>query len=125
MTEPEVDYTAVFRALPGAVALVTPQLIYADVNAEFSRIRGGTREGSVGHFLLEDRHDNDPAAPLLLEILASLRRVVVTGERDTVALQRYDVEDPDQPGMRQERYSNLTNCPWRTRAVRDQGGRGA
>lgn len=25
MTEPEIDYTAVFRALPGTVALLTPQ----------------------------------------------------------------------------------------------------
>ncbi|MFF9155203.1 PP2C family protein-serine/threonine phosphatase [Streptomyces sp. NPDC014846] len=111
MTEPEVDYTAVFRAFPGAVALVTPQLIYADVNAEFSRIRGGTREGLVGRFLPEDRRDDDSTAPLLLEILASLRRVMVTGERDTVALQRYAVEDPDQPGARQMRYLNLTNVP--------------
>ncbi|MQY37104.1 hypothetical protein SRB17_51080 [Streptomyces sp. RB17] len=111
MTEPEVDYTAVFRALPGAVALVTPQLIYADVNAEFSRIRGETRERLVGRFLPEDRHENDPAGPLLPKILTSLRRVVDTGERETVALQRYDVEDPEQPGVRQERYLDLTNVP--------------
>nr|WP_158711312.1 hypothetical protein [Streptomyces sp. NRRL S-1824] len=32
MTEPEIDYAAVFRALPGAVALLTPQLLYVDAN---------------------------------------------------------------------------------------------
>ncbi len=42
MAEPEVDYTAVFQALSGAVALLTPQLIFVDVNAEFLRIMGRT-----------------------------------------------------------------------------------
>ncbi|MFJ9821611.1 PP2C family protein-serine/threonine phosphatase [Streptomyces sp. NPDC101151] len=109
MTEPEVDYTAVFRALPGAVALVTPQLIFVDVNAEFMRILGCAREQLVGHFLLEDRSANEQ--PLVLRIMASLRRVAYTGERDTIALQRFDTEDPDQPGVWHERYWNLTNIP--------------
>ncbi|GAA3809099.1 PP2C family protein-serine/threonine phosphatase [Streptomyces chiangmaiensis] len=111
MTEPEVDYTAVFRALPGAVALITPELVYADANAEFLRIRGLPREQVIGRFLPADRAENDPAVPLVLKVLASIRRVADTGERDTVALQRYDMEDPDQPEVRHERYLNLTNIP--------------
>jgi Stage II sporulation protein E (SpoIIE)/PAS fold len=110
MTEPEVDYAAVFRALPGAVALLTPQLFYVDADAEFLRIRGGTREQMVGRFAPDDRHGNAPAAPLLLKVEASLRRVADTGERDTMALQRYDM-DPDQPGVRHERYFNVTTIP--------------
>ncbi|MGW1801906.1 PAS domain-containing protein, partial [Streptomyces sp. NPDC001984] len=109
MTEPEVDYAAVFRALPGAVALLTPQLIFVDVNPELMRIVGRTREQLVGSFLLEDRSAND--RPFLLKVLASLRRVADTGERDTLALQRFDLEDPDQPGVRHERYWNLTTIP--------------
>jgi hypothetical protein len=111
MAEPEVDYAAVFRALPGAVALVTPQLVYADANAEFVRLRGLTREQLVGRFVPEDLPDKDPAEPLLLKVLASLRRVADTGEPSTVELQRYDVEDPDQPGVWHERYWNLTDVP--------------
>jgi PAS domain S-box-containing protein len=111
MTAPEVDYTAVFQALPGGLVLLTPQLIIVDVNAEFVRIRGLTREQLVGRFLPEDRPENDPTAPLLIEIVASLRRVADTGERDTLALQRYDMEDPDQPGVWRERYVNLANIP--------------
>ncbi|MGI5139456.1 MULTISPECIES: PP2C family protein-serine/threonine phosphatase [unclassified Streptomyces] len=109
MTEPEVDYAAVFRALPGAVALLTPQLIFVDVNAELMRIVGRTHEQLVGRFLLDDRSAND--RPFLLELMASLRRAADTGERDTLALQRFDMEDPDQPGVRHERYWNLTNIP--------------
>ncbi|MEU6221955.1 SpoIIE family protein phosphatase [Streptomyces sp. NPDC047022] len=118
MTELEVDYAAVFRALPGAAALLTPKLIFVDVNAEFTRILGRTREEVVGHFLLEDRSVSDQPLvlrmnerPLVLKILASLRRVADTSERDTIELQRFDVEDPDRPGVWHERYWNLTNVP--------------
>ncbi|MGW4610287.1 PP2C family protein-serine/threonine phosphatase [Streptomyces sp. NPDC004532] len=111
MAEPEVDYAAVFRALPGAVALVTPQLVYADANAEFVRLRGLTREQLVGRFVPEDLPEKDPGEPLLLKVLASLRRVTDTGESSTVELQRYDVEDPEQPGVWHERYWNLTDVP--------------
>ncbi|MGV9564316.1 PP2C family protein-serine/threonine phosphatase [Streptomyces sp. NPDC003480] len=109
MTEPEVDYAAVFQALPGAVALLTPELVYADVNAEFMGIAGRTREQLVGRFLLEDRSAND--RPFLLKVSASLRKVADTAERDTLALQRLDVKDPDQPEVGHERYWNLTTIP--------------
>ncbi|MGW0764739.1 PP2C family protein-serine/threonine phosphatase [Streptomyces sp. NPDC002676] len=111
MKVPAVDYAAVFQALPGAVALVTPELIYADANPAFLRLRGLPREQVVGHFLPEDHPDKAPAEPLLLRVLASLRRTAGTGERSIVALQRYDMEDPDQPGVWHERYFNLTNVP--------------
>ncbi|MER5527493.1 SpoIIE family protein phosphatase [Streptomyces sp. NPDC002677] len=111
MAEPAVDYTAVFQALPGAAALVTPQLIIADVNAEFLRLRGLPRERVVGSFIPEDRPENDSAEPLLLRVVASLRRAAETGERSIVALQRYDMRDPDQPGVWHERYVNVTNIP--------------
>ncbi|MGW0999116.1 PAS domain-containing protein, partial [Streptomyces sp. NPDC002523] len=109
MAEPEVDYTAVFRALPGAAALVTPKLIFVDVNAAFMRILHCTREQLVGHFLLEDRSANEQ--PLVLKIMASLLRVADTGEGDTLALERFDMEDPDRPGVWHERYLNMTNIP--------------
>ncbi len=51
MTEPEIDYTALFRALPGMVALLTPQLVYADANEEFLRLTGRTRGQVIGHYL--------------------------------------------------------------------------
>lgn len=42
---------------------------------------------------------------------ASLERVKATGEPDTMALQRYDVEDPERPGEWQERYWSPVNAP--------------
>lgn len=111
MTEPEIDYAAVFRALPGAVALLTPQLLYVDANDGFLGMRDRTREQVIGHHLTADVSDpNDPAGPLVDNLQASLRRVAESGERDT-GLQRVDMTGPNRPGVRDERYYSLTNAP--------------
>ncbi|WP_333762229.1 PP2C family protein-serine/threonine phosphatase [Streptomyces sp. IBSBF 2390] len=113
MAEPEIDYAAVFEALPGAVALLTPQLIYADANEGFLRILGRTREQVIGSYLPDDFHDNPdaPAAAVVCNIRASLLRVAETGERDVMELQRADVENPERPGLWDERYWTWTNVP--------------
>ncbi|MFG3296058.1 PP2C family protein-serine/threonine phosphatase [Streptomyces sp. NPDC048179] len=110
MKVPAVDYEAVFQTLPGAVALVTPELTIVDANAEFVRLRGLPREQVVGRFLPDDTPPKDPTEPFLLKILASLRRAADTGEHSIVAMQ-YDRGDPDQPGAWDQRYYDLTNTP--------------
>src|SRR5260370_24415757 len=113
MTEPEIDYTALFRALPGSVALLTPQLVYADANEEFLRLTDRTREQVVGPRLpdaIPELRDGALAA-VIRNIEASLRRVADTGQPDTMPLQRYEAEDPDRPGVGDERYVSLTSAP--------------
>ncbi|MFE4368107.1 PP2C family protein-serine/threonine phosphatase [Streptomyces sp. NPDC056835] len=113
MTEPEIDYKAVFQALPGAVVLLTPQLLYIDVNEEFLRQMGRTREQAAGGRYIGDdfaHSPSDPGAAVVRNIVASLRRVVETGERETM-MQRYDREDPERPGMRREQYWSMINTP--------------
>ncbi|MGW2554821.1 PP2C family protein-serine/threonine phosphatase [Streptomyces sp. NPDC001635] len=113
MTESEIDYTAVFQALPGAVALLTPQLVYEDVNEEWLRVTGCTREQVIGRFLLDvfpgSCSLNVPAA-VVREVQASLCQVVETGERDTMPLQRFDPLYPTRPGGEQ-RYWSMINIP--------------
>ncbi|MEV7590362.1 SpoIIE family protein phosphatase [Streptomyces sp. NPDC089922] len=113
MAEAGIDYAAVFRALPGMVALLTPDLRYADVSEEFLRGSGRTREHLVGRYLFDVFPDNpdDPAASGTRNLGASLRRVLATGEPDTMALQRYDVESVDSPGEWEERYWSPVNAP--------------
>ncbi|NEB01104.1 SpoIIE family protein phosphatase [Streptomyces sp. SID13726] len=113
MTDRPIDYAAVFQALPGVVALLTPQLVFADVNEEFLRVAGRRREDLVGRYLFDVFPDNpnDPAATGMRNLAASLRRVLDTGERDAMALQRYDVQDPDRPGEWQVRYWSPVNAP--------------
>lgn len=113
MTDTAIDYAAVFQGLPGMVALLTPDLVYADANEEFLRMSGRTREQVVGRFLFDVFPDNpnDHAATGMRNLETSLRRVVATGERDTMALQRYDVESTACPGKWDERYWSPVNAP--------------
>ncbi|MFF4033772.1 PP2C family protein-serine/threonine phosphatase [Streptomyces sviceus] len=107
------DYEAVFQALPGMVALLTPELVYVDINEEFLRTAGRRREEIVGRYLFDVFPDNpnEPASTGMRNLAASLRRVVETGERDAMALQRYDVEVPGRPGVWEERYWSPCNAP--------------
>ncbi|GAB2907218.1 PP2C family protein-serine/threonine phosphatase [Streptomyces heilongjiangensis] len=113
MAETETDYAAVFQALPGMVALLTPDLIYADANDEFLRQSGRTREQVVGRYLFDVFPDNpsDSGATGMRNLAASLARVVESGERDAMALQRYDVESAERPGEWEERYWSPVNAP--------------
>ncbi|WP_069767999.1 PP2C family protein-serine/threonine phosphatase [Streptomyces sp. LUP30] len=113
MTEPQIDYAAVFRALPGMVALLTPDLVYADANDDFLRLAGRTREQLLGRYIFDvfPENPNDPAAAGMRETRDSMLRVVDTGERDTMALLRYDIEDPQRPGVWQEHYWSPVNAP--------------
>ncbi|WP_124265541.1 SpoIIE family protein phosphatase [Streptomyces sp. ADI98-10] len=113
MNGPGIDYEAVFQALPAGVALLTPDLVYVDVNGAFLSLSGRTRSQLIGRFLFDVFPDNpgDAAASGMRNLYASLRRVAASGEPDTMALQRYDVEDPDRPGVWQERYWSPVNVP--------------
>ncbi|MFD5010466.1 PP2C family protein-serine/threonine phosphatase [Streptomyces chartreusis] len=113
MNETAVDYEAIFQCLPGMVALLTPDLVYVDANEDFQRLSGHPREELVGRYLFDVFPDNpnDTTATGMRNLQASLLRVVATGERDTMALQRYDVEDPLHPGEWEERYWSPVNAP--------------
>ncbi|WP_328681520.1 SpoIIE family protein phosphatase [Streptomyces sp. NBC_00322] len=120
MTDTAIDYSAVFQALPGMVALLTPELVYADANEEFLRVSGRSREQLVGRYLFDVFPDNpnNPAATGARNLQASLLRVLATGERDAMALQRYDVASLERPGEWEERYWSPVNAP-----VKDSDGR--
>ncbi|PJN01791.1 protein phosphatase [Streptomyces sp. CB01201] len=108
-----IDFEAVFRALPAPVALLTTDLVYADLNDVFLSTTRRRREDLVGRYLFDAFPDNpgDPDANGMRNLEASLRRVAATGERDAMALQRYDVEDPARPGVWEERYWSPVNTP--------------
>lgn len=113
MTQPGIDYAAVFRGLPSAVALLTPQLLFVDANEEYLSLSGRPAAEVIGHFLFDVFPDNPVhrEASGMRDLGASLRRVASTGERDAMALQRYDVEDPEHPGQWEERYWSPVNTP--------------
>jgi PAS domain-containing protein len=98
----DVDYAGVFWQLPVPVLLLTPDFVIADVNAAFLRAAARGREELPGREELlgrnlfeafpEDR--SDPGASGVRNAVASLERVMASGEPDAVEFQRYDVEVP-------------------------------
>ncbi|MFI5671877.1 PP2C family protein-serine/threonine phosphatase [Streptomyces sp. NPDC051704] len=113
MPDVVIDYATVFRLLPGMVALLTTDLVYVDANEEFLHSSGRTRDQLIGRYLFDVFPDNpnDPSANGMRNLAASLQRVVETGERDAMALQRYDVESSERPGEWEERYWSPVNAP--------------
>ncbi|MFF0190900.1 PP2C family protein-serine/threonine phosphatase [Streptomyces sp. NPDC005244] len=113
MRRPQIDYEAVFRALPGMVALLDPDLVYADANEDFLRLAGRTREELVGRYIFDvfPENPNDPAAAGMHETRMSMLRVAATGERETMALLRYDIEDRERPGRWTEHFWSPVNAP--------------
>jgi len=110
---PGIDYRAVFLALPAMVSLLTPELVYVDANEEFLRKSGRSREELIGRFLFDVFPDNpnDPEATGARNLEASLRRVLATGQPDTMALQRYDVQSLENPEEWAQRYWSPVNVP--------------
>ncbi|WP_329611585.1 PP2C family protein-serine/threonine phosphatase [Kitasatospora herbaricolor] len=111
MAEAGIDYAAVFQALPGAVALLTARLVFADANEAFLRQAGRAREQVVGRYLFDafPGQPHDAAASGMRNLESSLRRVLAGGESDVMAVQRYDVESA--PGRWEERYWSPVNAP--------------
>ncbi|MFI0961156.1 PP2C family protein-serine/threonine phosphatase [Streptomyces sp. NPDC021080] len=113
MTGAEIDFAGVFHALPGMVALLTPELVFVDANEDYLSNSGRSREQLVGRYLFDVFPDRpgDATSTGMRNLEASLHRVVESGERDAMALQRYDVESLDRPGVWEERYWSPVNSP--------------
>ncbi len=110
-----MDYEAVFRDVPTPIMLLTPDLIIADVNAAYLEVSGRERHDLLGRHIFDAFPDNpnDPEATGVRNLSASLHRVLATGERDAMALQKYDVEIPGRPGEFADRYWSPLNAPVR------------
>jgi PAS domain S-box-containing protein len=113
MTEPQIDYAAVYRHLPVPVLLITPEFAIADVNLAFAQKAGRTREELLGRNIF-DAFPEDPSdlgATGVQNSSASMRRVLATGEPDAMEFQRYDAEVPTSPGLFTKQYWSGVNAP--------------
>jgi PAS domain-containing protein len=120
MAEFAIDYQEVFRALPGAVALLTPDSVIIDVNDSYLEVAGRELAEVVGRNIFEafPRNPRDPGDPGPEMLRTSLETVISTGERDVMPPIRYDVEDRGRPGEYEERYWFVVNTP-----LLDENGR--
>jgi PAS domain-containing protein len=113
MTSVEVDYAEVFRQLPIPALLVTPDLTIADANAAYLEMTGRSRQGLLGRTPFEAFPDNprDSDSTGVRDVRESMQRVFASGEAETTAFLRYDVEVPGRPGIFAQRYWCPTNAP--------------
>ena len=113
MSDSQIDYMAVFRDIPVPVLLLTPEFVIADMNLAYLHAAGRSRDDLLGRNIFDAFPDNpaDPEATGVRNLSASLRRVLATGQRDVMALQKYDVEVAGSPGLFARRYWCPVNAP--------------
>jgi len=98
-----IDFYRMYKVSPTAMALLTPDLTVIDINDEFQANVGLPLEEIIGHNIFEvtpkvpEDSGGDPTWTPLEEAMTS-------GRRESAKLMRYDVEDPDHPGVFVERY---------------------
>jgi PAS domain S-box-containing protein len=110
---PQVDYEAAFKNMPGAVALLSPELVILDVSNGYLDAAGRGPEELIGRNILEAFPENprDPDDTGPRDLRASLEAVLTSGEPDFLNPVRYDVEDPSHRGEFEQRYWAVANMP--------------
>ncbi|MDA0172118.1 EAL domain-containing protein [Solirubrobacter taibaiensis] len=112
-----IDYAALFSAVPSPCLIVTADLEICDVNQAYLDAAHRRREDLIGRRLFDAFPDNpdDPRADGARNVRASLERALRTGCPDTLAVQQYDIAVGD---VFEERWWSVVNTP-----VKDADGR--
>jgi signal transduction histidine kinase len=111
-----ITLTQQLRALetvPDSYIVVSPELVILTANNAYLADTLKRREDLVGRYLFDAFPDN-PAAPganAVRNWRASLELVIATGQPHQMALQHYDVLDPERPGHFVERHWLPRNTP--------------
>ncbi|WP_394762098.1 PAS domain-containing protein [Phenylobacterium sp.] len=107
------EFRETYGRSPKLASLIDPApgLVFVDVNATYCASTGLSHREIVGRSLFDRFPENpdDLAADGLHNFFMSLRKVAATGQPDTMALLRYDVQDSD--GAFRERYWRPTTSP--------------
>src|SRR6478752_7568292 len=108
-----VDYRKIFESSPALFLVLGADESFPILDASDAYLRATytEREAIVGRPLFEIFPDNpsDHSATGILNLRASLKRVLADGRPDAMAVQRYDVRRPD--GKFEERFWSPLNAP--------------
>ncbi len=98
-----------FEFAPEPHLILTPDLRMAGANAAYLQTLQRKPDELKGFFLFDVFPDNpnDPHASGVKNVSASFQRVLRTGQRDVLPLQRYDIHRPD--GIWAARYWHTAN----------------
>ncbi|NBM19711.1 SpoIIE family protein phosphatase [Streptomyces sp. GC420] len=113
MTSRPTDYAALFAETPSPYLVLGPDLVIVDVNRAYLRATARTREELIGQYIFDAFPDNpaDPDADGVRNLSASLHRVLMSRQPDTMALQKYDIPVSGLPGTFEERWWSPINTP--------------
>ena len=112
MLAQEIDFYRIYKLRPTAMALLTPDLEIIDVNDEFQANLGRPLDELIGRNVFE-------VAPKMPEDAGGqptwtpVEAAMTSGKLEANQLFRYDVEDPDHPGVFIERYWSAVAEPIR------------
>jgi PAS domain S-box-containing protein len=109
-----VDFRALFEAAPGSFLVLDPDLRIVAVSDAYLAATMIRRDDVLGRGIFDVFPDNpdEPNAPGVGNLRASLERVRRTGRADTMAVQKYDIRRPDADGGGFEvRYWSPVNSP--------------
>jgi PAS domain-containing protein len=112
MLAEEIDFQQIFRVHPTAMALVTADLKFVDANDEFLEASGRSLDDLIGHDVFAE-FPKLPADPGGDPKWTALEAALTSGRHEVLALTRYDLEDPDSPGVFRERYWSSAVTPVR------------
>jgi signal transduction histidine kinase len=101
------------ETVPDSYIVVSPELVILTASNAYLADTLKRREDLVGRYLFDAFPDN-PAAPeadAVRNWRASLELVIATGQPHQMALQHYDVLDPERPGHFVERHWLPRNTP--------------
>ncbi|MBO3733088.1 PP2C family protein-serine/threonine phosphatase [Glycomyces niveus] len=108
-----MDYAALFAATPSPYLVLGSDLVIVEVNQAYLAATNRTREDLIGRHIFDAFPSNpdDPEADGVQNLNASLHRVLISREPDTMALQKYDIPVMGRPGAFEERWWSPINTP--------------
>ncbi len=109
-----LDYRGVFESAPGLYLVLQPDFTIVGVTDAYLRATRTRREEILGRGLFEVFPDNpaDAHANGVLNLNASLQRVLNSRKMDAMAVQKYDIRRPaEEGGGFEERYWSPSNSP--------------
>ncbi|MFF4211908.1 PP2C family protein-serine/threonine phosphatase [Streptomyces sp. NPDC001796] len=109
----DIDYAALFAATPSPYLVLGTDLVIVEVNQAYLDATRRTRQDLIGRHVFDAFPDNpnDPGADGVRNLNASLHRVLITRQPDTMALQKYDIPIMGRPGVFEERWWSPINTP--------------
>jgi PAS domain S-box-containing protein len=112
MLAQEIDFHEMFKIHPTGMVLLSADLVILDANDEFLSTVGRKLEDVIGHNFY-DEFPKLPEDPGGRPKWTALDEAMTSGRRQYDRLIRYDLEDPDRPGVFVEHWITTVAQPIR------------